>query len=127
MEWPEKITVEMDKDVNGIWFPSFSPFPLVYGKCDYIRADLVTDREQELNSKISDLTILLDNCKVGAVYSESIQKEREFDVIRATMEAAISIVDNADTPDCGGWNTNQISESIARLNPETILKELGDV
>jgi len=77
MEWPEKIIAEMDKDVNGIWFSSFSPLPLVYGKCDYIRADLVANREQELNSKISDLTILLDNCKVGAAYSENIRKERK--------------------------------------------------
>ena len=115
MNWPEKITVEMDKDVNGIWFPSFFPFPLVYGNCEYVRADLVADREKELNSKISDLTILLDNCKVGAAYSENIRKEREFDVIRATLEAAA---------DLHVINTAQ-SHSIIKINPETILKKLG--
>jgi len=74
MEWPEKITVEMDKDVNGIWFPSFSPFPLVYGKCDYIRADLVADREQELKAEILDYLDRIGNINKENKFSSEITR-----------------------------------------------------
>lgn len=44
---------------------------------------------------------LLD--EVEAIVREAVEAERE---------ACASIVENADTPDCGGWSTCGISEAI---------------
>lgn len=41
-----------------------------------------------------------------------------FLVEQATLERAASIVENADTPDCGGWAACGIAEDIRNLSSE---------
>lgn len=36
-------------------------------------------------------------------------------VRNATLEEAADVVDNADTPDCGGWSASGIAEDIRAM------------
>jgi len=79
-EWPEKVYGCSTAGIREIlnWQQS-TP------NVEYIRADIVAARERELNSKISDLEILLDNCKVSSQYSEYCWEAEKIEIIRATQ------------------------------------------
>ena len=81
--WPEKVygylsTIWNSKDEPDGTCQQYGENPQrlmggeVKREVEYIRADIVAAKEKELLSKISDLEILLDNCRVGAVMKEGV-------------------------------------------------------